>query len=106
PRLEPSPLPSSVSPHPPAPVVSAPPLVDDTRLHPFMQSFCHVDWATEQRKDSDCAAVMRYLSLGSPLPPPDDLVDVLQSIHRPRLSEVLSLASKTRLHTTDDDTTL
>lgn len=48
-------------------------------------------------------AAMRYLSLGSPLPPPRDLLTFADAPEFPvtSLADVLTLASKARLHTTD-----
>ena len=40
------------------------------------------------------------------LPPPDDLLDPIPSPRRPLTFEVLILAAKARLHTTDDGTLL
>ncbi|CAB1107450.1 unnamed protein product [Ectocarpus sp. CCAP 1310/34] len=49
---------------------------------------------------------MRFLSRGSPSPPPPDLLTLAATLRSPRLDDVLALAAKARLHTTDDNVTL
>ena len=45
---------------------------------------------------------MRYIALGRPPALPDDVLSCFPSHHRPSFSEIQELASKGRLHTTDD----
>ena len=60
------------------------------------------DWQREQQAKPTCAAAIPYLAKGSPKPPPADLLDGFPELHRPVLHEVLALAAKGKLHTTDD----
>ena len=80
--------------------------LDTAHLRDCVQSFRAVDWAREQQQESECVAAMRFLSRGSPSPPPPDLLTLDAPLRSPRLDDVLALAAKTRLHTTDDNVTL
>ena len=64
------------------------------------------DWQQEQQAEPTCAAAIHYLAKGSPKPPPPDLLDGFPEPRRPVLHEVLTLAVKGKLHTTDDGITL
>ena len=79
---------------------------DSSYLQDCVQSFNTVDWAREQQRESECIVAMRFLSRGSPSPPPSGLLNVPAPLRSPTLTDVLALASKTRLHTTDDNITL
>ena len=79
---------------------------DDPHLLARVEHCTHKDWAREQRVEPLCSATIRLLSLGSPSPPPPDLLDFIPPARRPQLSDVIALAAKTALHRTDDDTTL
>ena len=49
----------------------------------------------KRRAETLCSLTLRLLSLGSPLPPPNDLLDYNPSIRRPPRAQVLTLAKKT-----------
>ena len=66
----------------------------------------NTDWARDQRVELLCSATLRFLSLGSPSQPPDDLLDYIPSTRRQFLAEVLFLTTKGQLLTTDDSTVL
>ena len=102
------------SPPPPRPVLQAPPRlpepivepIDDPHLRSCVEYYTYTDWAREQRAEPLCSATLRFLSLGPPSPPPDDLLDYIPSTRHPPLAEVLTLATEGQLHTTDDNTIL
>ena len=97
-------LPTPSSPVPPSEPDVTPD--DDPHLLARIEHRTSSDWAREQRAEPLCSAVIRFLSLGSPSPPPPDLLDFIPSARRPQLSDVLALAAKSTLHRTDDDTAL
>ena len=107
PAVEPDDDPSSPSPTPPPPPLPEPFVEpdDDPHLLSCVERYTHKDWAREQRAEVPCSATIRFLSLGSPSPP-TDFLDYIPSVRRPRLSDVLTLAAKSQLHRTDDDTVL
>ena len=77
---------------------------DDSHLRSCVDHFTHTDWASKQRTEPLCSAAIRFFPLNSPSPSPDDFLDFIPDSRRPRLSEVLTLAAKARLHATDDGT--
>ena len=50
-----------------------------------------------QRAEPLCSATLRFLSLDSPWPPPDDLLVHILSTRRPPLAEIVSLTTKGQL---------
>ena len=72
----------------------------------FAAHYTYTDWLCEQRAESLSSATLRFLSLGPPSPPPDDLLEYISSTRRPSLAQVLTLATIDQLHTTDDSTVL
>ena len=58
------------------------------------------------RTEPLCSATLQSLSVGSPSLPPDDPLDYIPSNRCPSFSEFITLATKGRQHTTDDDTVL
>ena len=110
PVLLPSPQPTTPGPPPPPPSTQPPrlpaPVVrpdDDPHLRSCVECYTYIDWAREQRNESPCSATLRFISLGSLSPPPDELLDYISSTRRPLFSEVIGLAAIGQLHTTDDD---
>ena len=101
-------------PPPTPPALRAPPRllepivepIDDLHLRFFVEHYTYTDWAREQRAEPLCSATLRFLSLGSPSPSPDGLLEYIPSIRRPSLAEVLSPATKNQLHTSDDNTVI
>lgn len=80
--------------------------LDTSHLWDCVQSFNTVDWAREQQQESERVAALRFLWCGTPSPPPLDLLLVSAPLRPPKLENVLALAAKTGLHTTDDNVTL
>ena len=79
---------------------------DDPHLRFCVEHYTYTNWAHEQRAEPLCSAIIRFISLGLPSPPPSDLLDYMPTASRPLLSEVLALEAKGKLRTTDDDTVL
>ena len=98
----------------PPPALRAPPRlpepivepIDDLHLRSCVEHYTYTGWAREQRTGPICSATPRFLSLGSPSPPPDGLLDYIPSTFCPSLTEVPTLATKYQLHTTDVNTVL
>ena len=99
---------------PPPPALLAPPRlpepivesIDDPQLRSCVEHYNYTDWARKQRAELLCSATLRFPSLGSPSPPPDNLLDHIPSTRRPPFAEVLSLVTKGQLHTTRHNTVL
>ena len=87
------PVPFGPSLPPAAPPSPLPPFTAEPHLRVCVEASDHVDWAREQRREGDCLAAMNYLLLGSPSPPPDDLLAFADAPEIPitRLADVLSL---------------
>ena len=71
----------------------------------FLESaerYSHTDWAREQHAEPVCDAAIRYPLIGHPLVFPDDFFLHLAPHKLPPLSEVHSLAAKSRLYEDDD----
>ena len=68
--------------------------VDERHLRSCVECFTHIDWDREQRAEPTCSVTIRFISLDSPSPPPDDLLDYIPSSRRPLLSKVIALATK------------
>ena len=118
PKPNPPPSSQTINPRPPPPsppaALPAPPKLPETIVEPIddlhlrfgVEHYTYTNWPCEQRAEPLCSANLRFLSLGLPSPPPDDLLDYASSTCRPSLTEVLTLATKDQLHTTDDNTVL
>ena len=66
----------------------------------------HADWKREQHAEPTCHATVRYISIVRPSTLPPDVLACYPLHERPSLSDILELAGKGRLHTTDDDVVL
>ena len=53
-----------------------------------------------------CCTTIRFLSLDSPVPTPNDLLELIPSVRRPQLQDILTLATKSKQCRTDDETPL
>ena len=73
------------------------------RLHEYLTSYSHSDWAREQLADPLSCVVIRYLQLGRPDPIPTDLLGSQDALS---LTDVFDLANKTTLFTTETDDSL
>ena len=99
-------------------------VIDDSHLRDCVQSFTRTDWAAEQRRDTNCAAAIRYHSLGLPPDPSPRYINttlpaffdrIFPDHHSaspagttnfPDYTDAINLARKTHLHCSDDDVTL
>lgn len=79
---------------------------DDPHLRSSVEHHTHTYWAHEPRDEPVGSAATRFLFVDSLSPPPDDIMSCIPCSHRPLLSEVLTLAAKTQLHTTGNGTAL
>ena len=58
---------------------------DDSLLRSWVEHYTSTDWEREQRVEPLCSATIRFLSLRTPSPPPDDLLDYIACASRPLL---------------------
>ena len=79
---------------------------DDPHLRSCVEHYTYTDWAHGKRAEPLGSATIRFISPGSSSPPPGDLLDYIPTASRPLRAEVLALAAKGQLHTTDDNTVL
>ena len=80
--------------------------VAELRFADSVARYSHADWKREQHAEPTCHAMMRYVSTGRPSVLPPDVSACYPSHRRPSLADIIELAGKGRLHTTDDDIVL
>ncbi|CAM9816546.1 unnamed protein product, partial [Sphacelaria rigidula] len=73
------------------------------QLREFLASYSHYDWARDQQQDPLCRATMRYLRLHCPTPFPSEILTTVGPLPAPAASDVLELARKGTVFTTDED---
>ena len=71
-----------------------------------LPNYSHSDWEQAQREDPLCDATRRYIQLGCPQPLPISLCDHIPSHQRPNPTDILDLATNSRLIQGDHDTVL
>ena len=90
------------SPEPPC-LVGSP---AEGQLREFLASYSHRDWARDQDQEPLCRATMKYLRLNCPTPFPAEVLTPVGTLPAPSASDVLELARKSAIFTTDEDVPL